>query len=82
MISAALSVRFRDVQHITPVFLQILFYASPVAYQTGAVPEKWRGVFLLNPLAPLIKVCGGAFFGRGICEHRKWPIRYWRRRLL
>jgi lipopolysaccharide transport system permease protein len=55
LINAALSVRFRDVQHITPVFLQILFYASPVAYQTGAVPDKWRGLFLLNPLAPLFE---------------------------
>jgi lipopolysaccharide transport system permease protein len=53
LISAALAVRFRDVQYITPVFTQILFYASPVAYQTSAVPEKWRGLFLLNPLAPL-----------------------------
>lgn len=30
--------------------LQLLFYASPVAYQAAAVPEKWRGLFLLNPL--------------------------------
>jgi lipopolysaccharide transport system permease protein len=55
LISAALSVRFRDVQHITPVFAQILFYASPVAYQASAVPEKWRPLFLLNPLAPLFE---------------------------
>ena len=55
LFSAALSVRFRDVQHITPVFVQILFYASPIAYPTGAVPESWRGLFLLNPLAPLFE---------------------------
>lgn len=45
LISAALSVRFRDVQYITPFFMQLLLYASPVAYQTAAVPEKWRGFF-------------------------------------
>jgi lipopolysaccharide transport system permease protein len=55
LISAAFSVRFRDVQYIAPVFIQILFYASPVAYQTAAVPEKWRGLFSLNPLAPLFE---------------------------
>ena len=49
------SARFRDVQHITPVLLQLLFYASPVAYQAAAVPEKWRGLFLLNPLVPLFE---------------------------
>jgi lipopolysaccharide transport system permease protein len=55
LISAVLSARFRDVQHITPVLLQLLFYASPVAYQSAAVPEKWRGLFLLNPLVPLFE---------------------------
>ncbi len=55
LFSAALSVRFRDVQHITPVFIQILFYASPVAYQTAAVPEKWRPFFSLNPLASVFE---------------------------
>jgi ABC-type polysaccharide/polyol phosphate export permease len=43
------------VQYIIPLFVQILFYASPVAYQTAAVPERWRGFFLLNPLAPLFE---------------------------
>jgi lipopolysaccharide transport system permease protein len=55
LISAALSARYRDVQHITPFLMQLLFYASPVAYQAAAVPEKWRGIFLLNPLVPLFE---------------------------
>lgn len=55
LISASLSVRFRDVQHITPVLVQILFYASPIAYQVSAVPEKWRTFYQMNPLAPLFE---------------------------
>jgi len=55
LVSAVLSARLRDVQHITPVLLQLSFYASPVAYQSAAVPEKWRGLFLLNPLVPLFE---------------------------
>jgi len=58
-------VRFRDVLHITPVFTQILFYASPVAYQTSAVPEKWRSLFLLNPLAPLFDGLRWSLLGEG-----------------
>ena len=65
LISAALSVRFRDVQYITPVFVQLLFYASPVAYQTAAVPEKWRGFFSLNPLAPLFEGLRWSLLGEG-----------------
>jgi lipopolysaccharide transport system permease protein len=55
LFGAALSVRFRDVQHMSPFFVQILFYASPIAYQTTSVPARWRGLFLLNPLAPLFE---------------------------
>lgn len=49
-IAAALSVRFRDVQHALPVLVQLLLYASPVAYATTAVPEAIRRWFVLNPL--------------------------------
>lgn len=49
-VAAALSVRFRDVQHALPVIVQLLLYASPVAYATAVVPETIRGWLLLNPL--------------------------------
>jgi homopolymeric O-antigen transport system permease protein len=53
LVSAALSVRFRDVQHIIPVVVQMLFFASPIAYRSAAVPGEWRGLFNLNPLSPI-----------------------------
>jgi lipopolysaccharide transport system permease protein len=65
LISAALSVRFRDVQHITPVFIQTLFYASPVAYQMASVPKKWLGLFSLNPMAPLLEGLRWSLLGEG-----------------
>jgi lipopolysaccharide transport system permease protein len=65
LISAAMSVRFRDVQHITPVLVQILFYASPIAYQASAVPDKWRTLFQMNPLAPLFETIRWSLFAEG-----------------
>jgi lipopolysaccharide transport system permease protein len=55
LISAALSIRFRDVQHIVPVLVQIAFYATPIAYSADSVPARWRGLFMLNPLASLFE---------------------------
>lgn len=52
--AAALSVRFRDVQHALPVLTQLLLYASPVAYATHVVPESIRVWFVLNPLAGVL----------------------------
>lgn len=53
-VAAALSVRFRDIQHALPVFMQLLFYASPVAYATSVVPEQIRRWFVLNPLTGML----------------------------
>ena len=54
LVATSLAVSYRDVAYILPVFLQILLYASPIAYALSAVPARARTVYDLNPLsAPL-----------------------------
>jgi lipopolysaccharide transport system permease protein len=64
-VSAALSVRFRDVQYVLPYLIQLLLYASPVAYGVSAVPHAVRRLYLLNPVAPLLDGLRAALLGRG-----------------
>ena len=64
-ISAALTVRFRDVQYVLPFLIQLLLYASPVAYGVAAVPAQVRRLYLLNPVAPLLDGLRAALLGRG-----------------
>ena len=64
-ISAALSVKFRDVQYVVPFLIQLLLYASPVAYGITAVPRPVRQFYLLNPIAPLLDGLRTALLGRG-----------------
>jgi lipopolysaccharide transport system permease protein len=64
-ISAALTVRFRDVQYVLPYLIQLLLYASPVAYGVSAVPQAVRRLYLLNPVAPLLDALRAALLGRG-----------------
>lgn len=53
---SALSIRFRDVQHIIPFFIQIGLYATPVAYSSHLIPEKYQILYhILNPLAGVIE---------------------------
>ncbi len=74
LISGALSVRFRDVQYVVPVLIQLLFYASPIAYRTAAVPEKWRGTFSLNPLVPIFEGLRWSLLAEG--DFRFWSLVY------
>ena len=64
-ISAALTVRFRDVQYVLPYLIQLLLYASPVAYGVSAVPQAVRRFYLLNPIAPPLDGLRTALLGRG-----------------
>lgn len=66
LIASALAVAYRDVNHLLPVALQLLLYASPVGYALTAVPPQWRDLFLLNPLAPLIDSFRSALLGRAL----------------
>ena len=65
LISASLSVKYRDIQHIMPFFTQILMYASPVGYSLTAVPESIRPYYLLNPLAAPIEAIRWSLLGVG-----------------
>jgi lipopolysaccharide transport system permease protein len=52
---SALMVRFRDIQYIVPVAVQLLLYASPVAYSVDAVPPRYRIFFEINPVAWILQ---------------------------
>lgn len=51
----ALNVRYRDFVHAMPFILQVWMFASPVAYATSIVPERWRALYGLNPAVAFIE---------------------------
>lgn len=55
LVAASLMVRYRDVQYVLPVAIQLLLYASPVAYAAARVPERWHTLYYLNPLVAAIE---------------------------
>ncbi|WP_426309404.1 ABC transporter permease [Cellulosimicrobium sp. E-16] len=48
--AAAYMVKYRDVGYVLPWLIQILLYASPVAYALSSVPENLRWLFDINPV--------------------------------
>lgn len=54
-LASALSARYRDIKHVMPFFVQLLMYASPVAYGLNIVPETYRPYLALNPLVGLLE---------------------------
>jgi lipopolysaccharide transport system permease protein len=54
MILAALNVAYRDFRYVIPFLVQFWLFATPVIYPASLVPEKWRWLINLNPMAGLI----------------------------
>jgi lipopolysaccharide transport system permease protein len=55
LITSAIQVRWRDIGVAMPVIVQIGIFVSPVIYPLNVVPEPWRPVYLLNPMAGVIQ---------------------------
>ena len=51
---AALHVTFRDTQYMLGIVLMLGFYLTPVIYEFSAVPERFRMLYQINPMAVLI----------------------------
>ena len=60
----ALNVKYRDVRFIVPYIAQFWLFASPVAYSTSLVPEKWRWLYGLNPMVGVIEGFRWALLGK------------------
>jgi lipopolysaccharide transport system permease protein len=61
---SALNVQYRDVRYVLPFLLQLWMYASPVVYPLTKVPEQYRWIVALNPMAGVIEGYRSAFFNR------------------
>lgn len=52
---AALNVRYRDVRYAVPFLVQLWLFATPVAYPSSMIPEGWRLLFGMNPMAGVVE---------------------------
>ncbi len=52
---AALNVQYRDFRYTIPFLTQFWMFASPVAYPSSLVPQAWRPLYGLNPMAGVIE---------------------------
>lgn len=54
IIVAALTTKYRDLVVLVGFGVQLWMYASPVVYSLNIIPKKYRGFYLLNPMASII----------------------------
>jgi lipopolysaccharide transport system permease protein len=64
--ASALMVRYRDIHNVIPVVLQLLLFASPVAFSASAVPADAKLAVTINPLTGLLEALRWSLLGTDV----------------
>ena len=65
IIISSVTTKYRDLAMLISFGLQLWQYGSPVAYGLELVPEQYKGLYLLNPVTPILTTFRYALFGTG-----------------
>jgi len=65
LVLSAITAKYRDLQQLTGYLLQIWMYATPVIYPLSRIPEDWRWVVSLNPMASIVELTRVILLGVG-----------------
>ena len=62
---AAVDVRYRDVRYAVPFLIQVWLFATPIAYSSSLVPDRYRTLYALNPMVGVVEGFRWAVLGHG-----------------
>ena len=62
---SSLTTKYRDLGFIVGFGLQLWMYATPIVYPISQIPEKWRWIYIINPMAQIVEMFKYAFIGIG-----------------
>lgn len=65
VIVSALTTKYRDLAMLVSFGVQIWMYMTPVAYDVSIIPQSVMGLYMLNPMTPVINTLRYAFLGVG-----------------
>jgi len=67
LLLSTLTAFFRDIRHLLEIALQILFWMTPVIYESRMVPSALRAVMFLSPMTPFALGYHQSLY------YRQWP---------
>ena len=65
IIVASLTTRYRDLAVLVSFGVSLWMYATPVVYTAELIPEKYLGLYMLNPMSPIMECWRNAVIGSG-----------------
>ena len=59
---SSLTAKYRDLTFAMTFFIQIWMYLTPIVYPLSQVPEKYRLLYMINPMTAIVELFRAAFF--------------------
>ena len=63
-ILSAINVYVRDIEYIVQFIMNLLFYATPIVYNITMIPERFRWILYLNPMAHFLDAYRAIFYSK------------------
>lgn len=74
IIVAALTTKYRDLVVLVGFGIQLWMYITPVVYALEIIPEKYRCIYMLNPMAPIMECWRNGAIGVGTFCWKYWGL--------
>ena len=65
---SSVTTKYRDLTFVMTFAVQLWMYASSVVIPASSIPQKYLGIYMLNPMASIIEVFRCGFLGRGVVD--------------
>lgn len=72
MVLSSMTTKYRDLHMLVAFGVQLWMYATPVAYSSSIMIEKYYWVYMLNPMTPIIELFRAAFLGTANFRLESW----------
>lgn len=66
LILAGSTLRFRDLHHVIPFLVNFGIWFTPVFYPVSLIPDEFKDLIYLNPMASLISLARWSLFGEPV----------------
>ena len=74
IIIAALTTKYRDLAILVTFGVQLWMYATPVVYTSSILPMKYKCIYMLNPMSPIMECWRNSIIGSGEFLWNYWII--------
>lgn len=71
IIVSSLTTKYRDLQILVNFGVRFLLYITPIIYPASMIPANLRGLYFLNPIAPIVEAFRYGFLGEGTVDASK-----------